>query len=127
MRSPRDLPVTPLAQGAFLLAAGLWPAVFPDHFQRVCETSLDDGVVRVLGAAVAAIGATVGVGAARAPERRAWKWLGIGTSSILAAADAVFLTSKHWSWVYAVDGAINLALVAGWLGERQRPVRALAR
>lgn len=127
MRSSRDPQVTPLAQGAFLLAAGLWPALFPDHFQRVCETNLASGAVRALGAVVAAIGVTVAGGATRAPEKRVWKWLGVGTSTLLAAADAAFLARKHWSWVYAADGAINAALVAGWLGERQRPMRALAR
>jgi hypothetical protein len=112
-------------QGAFYLAAGLWPVVHRSSFERVTGPKTDFWLVRTVGSLLAVMGSTMMLGALRdqsGPETRS---LAIGTAGAITAIDAVYVKRGRISPIYLLDAATQLGLMAAWavtlLGGRKQP------
>jgi hypothetical protein len=113
-------------QGAFYLAAGLWPIVHRSSFERVTGPKADFWLVRTVGSLLAVAGSTMVLGAVRneaSPETRS---LAVGTAGAITAVDAVYVKRGRISPIYLLDAAAQLGLVAAWAatllrGRSRRP------
>ncbi len=104
-----------LSQGIFYLATGLWPIIHMRSFEAVTGPKLDKWLARTLGGLIAAVGATLVVGAFERRPSRALRMLGISTAVALGAADIVYAARRRISKVYLGDAAAEGALVTGWV------------
>ena len=104
-----------LSQGIFYVATGLWPIVHLRSFEAVTGPKVDKWLVRTLGGLIAAVGATLIVGAFERRPSRALRVLGIGSAIALGAADVIYSAQHRISKVYLGDAAAEGALVTGWV------------
>jgi len=125
-RSAAD--VLALGQGAFFLAAGVWPLVHLPSFEAVTGPKADDWLVRTVGSLLGVVGGVLLAAGSRrrvTPEVRA---LAMVSAGALAVIDGVYVAKGRISRVYLLDGAIQLGIVAAWAmttrGRRaERPAR----
>ena len=100
-------------QGVYYLLTGLWPLVHMSSFEAVTGPKTDDWLVRTVGLLAAAIGATLGVAAARqqtrAPEVVV---LAAGAAFAFGAIDLWYGLSGRISPIYLADAAVQLGLIA---------------
>lgn len=102
------------AQGAYYLTTGLWPIVSIRSFERVTGPKTDDWLVRTVGLLVVAVG---GVLAARAATgSRIDPAIGIATAAAFVTTDVSHVARREISPIYLADAALEVALVAAWLG-----------
>jgi hypothetical protein len=106
--------IAPLSQGIFYVATGLWPIVHLRSFERVTGPKVDKWLVRTFGGLVAAVGATLIVGAFEKRASRSLEILGIGSALALGAADLVYSLRGKISKIYLGDAAAEGALAATW-------------
>jgi hypothetical protein len=104
-----------LTQGIFYVATGLWPIIHMRSFEAVTGPKLDKWLARTLGGLIAAVGATLVVGAFERRTSRALRMLGISSAIALGAADIVYAARRRISKVYLGDAAAEGALVTGWV------------
>jgi hypothetical protein len=109
---------TPLAQGLFYLATGLWPIVHYRSFESVTGPKTDVWLVKTLGGLIAAVGAAMLVGAREGRSDATLRALGAGSALALGAADLVYASKGTISPVYLGDAVAEAAIVAGWHTER---------
>ncbi len=108
------------SQGAFYLAAGLWPIVHRSSFERATGPKTDFWLVRTVGAVLAVMGTAMLVGSSRraaSPESRV---MAAGAAGALAAVDLVYAGRGRISRVYLADAAVELGLAAGWIASSLR-------
>ena len=105
---------TPLVQGAFFVATGLWPIVHLRSFEAVTGRKRDTWLVQTIGGLIAAVGAALIAGSFEKPSRSLMT-LGIGSSAALAAADLYFAGKGRISPIYFADAVVEGALIATWL------------
>lgn len=108
---------TPLAQGAYFLATGIWPILHLRSFEAVTGRKVDGWLAKTFGALVASVGYALMVGGLEAPRSRTLRALGIGSASALGVAEGFFAAKGRISRVYFADMLIEAAIVAGWLLE----------
>lgn len=108
---------TPLAQGTYFLATGLWPILHRRSFEAVAGTKVDGWLMKTFGALVASVGYALMVGAVEAPRSRTLRALGIGSATALALADGIYATKGRIPRVYFADMLVEAAIVGSWLLE----------
>ena len=116
--------LAPLSQGIFYVASGLWPVVHLRSFEAVTGKKHDGWLAQTVGGLIAAVGASLVVGAferrgraaSGASERpsRSLYTLGIASAATLAAADIYFAGKGRISPVYFGDAVVEAALIATW-------------
>lgn len=114
--SPDDcaLQTTALIQGAYYLAAGLWPLVHLRSFERVLGPKEDDWLVKTVGALAAVMGTTLIVGARERGGRAATAALGLGGAVAFGAVDVWYALRGRISRVYLLDAVAEAAFAAAW-------------
>ena len=100
------------AHGLFNVATGLWPVVHIRSFEAVSGPKVDRWLVRTVGGLMAANG--LAQLTARGSEQRLSAQVGIGTSTVLAAADVRYGATGRISRIYLLDAAVQLAWVVAW-------------
>jgi hypothetical protein len=113
-REHRLLRVVAAVEGAYFLATGLWPLFGIDSLQAVTAPKVDLWLVYTVGVLVTVIGATVLLAAARRRVTPEIAVLAIGSAVALASIDVNFVVRGVISWMYLVDAAVQIALIAGW-------------
>ena len=108
--------ITPIVQGAFFLATGLWPLVHLRSFEAVTGPKTDRWLVKTFGALTAAVGASLIVGGVEGSRSRALPILGAGAALALAGSDLAFV-KKGMSRIYLADAVVEFALTLAWLAE----------
>jgi hypothetical protein len=107
-------------QGAVNIVGGAWPLVHMPSFEVVFGPKADRWLARTVAGLLVANGITQ-VRTADQPGDAA-RWVGVGTSAVLAAVDFRYAPSGRISKMYLADGAVQVALIAGWawLAARER-------
>jgi hypothetical protein len=116
-----------LAQGVYYVATGVAPFVSRRAFAAVTGEKQEWWLVETVGALVTAVGAGVGIAAARdrvTPELTA---IAAGCAGGLAAIDIVYVLRGRISPAYLADAAAQLALLAGHASGFRRTSTALGR
>ena len=103
-------------QGLYFLATGLWPLLDIDSFQAVTGPKTDLWLVRTVGLLVTAIGGTLLVAAWRRRITFELLLLAVSSALALAAIDLIYALSGVIRKIYLADAALELLLVAGWVG-----------
>jgi hypothetical protein len=108
---------TPVVQGLFLLATGIWPLLHLRSFEAVTGPKVDDWLVKTMGALLAVTGGSLIVGELEGSRSRAVAALGIGSAAALGAADIVYVTRRRISPIYLADAVAQLGIIGAWLAE----------
>jgi hypothetical protein len=103
-----------LGQGAFYVAAGLWPLVSLATFELVSGSKDDGWLGKSMRAFIAAIGGALVVGA-RSGARPPTSAMGMFAASTLAACDVYYVARGRIARTSLLDAVIELGLVAAWL------------
>jgi hypothetical protein len=103
------------AQAVYFVATGLWPLVSIRTFQKVTGPKVDLWLVRTVGVLIAAIGATLAVGARRRRPSPETATLALGSAAGLGAIDVVYAARGRISRVYLLDAEAEALLAAAWL------------
>lgn len=113
--APSSSPV-PLAaaQAAAYIALGLWPILSMKTFEMVTGRKRDPWLEQAVGALLVAVGASLGVAAARRRESTETTVLGAGAAGALAAVYLAYSCRGRISKVYLLDGLGQLGLLAAW-------------
>jgi energy-converting hydrogenase Eha subunit E len=100
-------------QAGYYVLTGLWPLVHLSSFEAVTGPKIDDWLVRMVGLLAAAIGATLGVAAAR-QHTRTPEAVVLAASAALAfaAIDLWYGLNGRISLIYLADAAVQLGLIA---------------
>jgi hypothetical protein len=104
-----------LVQAGYYLVTGIWPLVSIETFERVTGPKVDRWLVKTVGALVTAIGAALGVAAARPALSVELRLLALLSAGGLAAIDLVYVARRRIAPVYLLDAVLQLTLTAGWL------------
>lgn len=107
---------TAMGQGAFWVAAGVWPLVHYPSFEAVTGPKRDDWLVKTIGGLIAVVGATLAVAGWRGRVTPEIALLGAAGAAALCAADLRYATRGRISKVYLLDALAEAPFVAGWLG-----------
>src|SRR5690242_4677941 len=83
--------VTPIIQGAFFVATGLWPILHLRSFEAVTGPKTDRWLVKTFGALTATVGASLIAGGLEGSRSKALTLLGAGTALTLAACEGTFV------------------------------------
>lgn len=108
-----------LAQSAFYLVTGIWPILSPATFQAVTGPKVDFWLVKTAGVLITAIGAALGLGAAKRRLTPELKLLAVASAAGLTAIDVYYVAQKRISPVYLLDAAAEVALIAAWVAVEQ--------
>lgn len=112
------------AQGLYYLTTGVWPWLSMRSFEAVTGPKTDNWtgresdhwLVKTVGVAVAAIGASLLVAAKRGEEKdKAVSTLAISSALGLTAIDLIYTARGVIAPVYLLDAVAELGLVGGWL------------
>src|SRR5215213_3149214 len=103
------------AQGLYFLLTGIWPLFGINSFQAVTGAKTDLWLVYTVGCLVAVIGLSLLVAAARRRITPEVSILAVGSALALAGIDLVFVLRGVISWVYLLDAAAEVALIAWWV------------
>ncbi len=112
--------ITPIAQGVFFAAAGLWPLVHLRSFEAVTGPKKDDWLVKTIGGIIAVIGGSLLVGGLERSRSRALKALGVGSAMTLGGADVVYVARGRIAPIYLADAAVQALILGAWLVESRR-------
>ena len=97
-----------------LVAAGLWPVLHRRSYEAVTGHKQEGWLLKCLGLALAAMGASEIVAARRDAVGGATKTLGVGSAAALAAIDLLYVGKKRIRPVYLVDAAVQLGTIVAW-------------
>src|SRR5256712_980828 len=104
-----------IVQGAYLVAAGLWPILDLGSFMRVTGPKLEGWLPKGVGACMANIGAALGAAGLRGKVARELRILGVSTALSFAAMDFWYAgVRRRISRVYLVNGVAQLGFAAAW-------------
>jgi hypothetical protein len=114
----------PLAQGLYYLLIGLWPFVNAASYQRFTGHG-DLSLVEVIGVLQLVVGGALCLAAYRRQGSPEVLFLAFGSALGLTAVD-IHLVVAGLSFVYLLDAALQLGLVAFWVyGWRKGTVAAV--
>lgn len=116
-RTPAE--VLALAQSAFYLVTGIWPILSPATFQAVTGSKVDFWLVKTAGVLITAIGAALGLGAAKRRLTPELKLLAVASAAGLTAIDIYYVAQKRISPVYLLDAAVEVAIIGAWASVEQ--------
>lgn len=102
-------------QGAAYVITGIWPILHRRSFEAVTGPKTDYWLVRVVGALITIIGATLLLGSRRSRWLPEFTFLAVGSALSLAVVDIVGVIVRRISPVYLLDAAGELAIVAAWM------------
>jgi hypothetical protein len=103
-----------IGQGAFFIAAGLWPIVHLRSFEAVTGPKRERWLVKTVGALLAVAGTALAVAGRRRPELET-AVLGAGTAIALGAMDVWYAgRRRRISSVYLADAALELGIAGAW-------------
>lgn len=105
-----------VVQGAYYLATGLWPVLHRRSFAAVTGRRRQGWFVRVVGGAIAAVGAALLV----TDEPRRGRRLGAGVAAVLGLASVVVAVTRRGTRAYLADAAIEAGFAAAWLAAGPR-------
>lgn len=106
---------TACAQGAYFITTGVMPFVSRRAFERVTGRKRDWWLVQAVGAAVTAIGLTVGLAGYRRRVTDEVTLLGAASAVGLMGVETIHAVRGRISRAYLIDAAIELGLLTGWL------------
>jgi hypothetical protein len=113
-------------QGAYFLLTGLWPLFGIDSFQAVTGPKTDLWLVYAVGSLVAVIGIGLIVATISGRVTPEVIVMAAGSAVALAGIDVVFVVRGVISWVYLLDAAAELGLIAWWVLSYVGPPKAAA-
>lgn len=103
------------------VAGGVWPLVHMRSFEAVTGPKVDKWLVRTVAGLLVANGLVQVRSTGSRDGLRAARAVGLGTAATLAAIDLVYAPRRRISRVYLVDAALELAILAAWLGTNPDP------
>jgi hypothetical protein len=103
-----------LLQSAYFVATGVAPFVSRRAFEAVTGPKREWWLVETVGVVVTAVGASLGVAAARREGTPQAAVLGIGAAAGLGAVDVVYFKRGRLRWTYLIDAAAEAAIIGGW-------------
>jgi hypothetical protein len=101
------------AQAAYYVATGLAPFASRRLFEAVTGPKLEWWLVQTLGGVVTAVGAGIGVAAARRAVTPEITGIAAGTAGALALADVWFVARGRIRPTYLLDAAAEAGILAG--------------
>lgn len=110
---------TPLAQGAYFIATGIWPILHRKSFEAVTGPKVDRWLVKTFGALVGSVGGALVVGAVESPRSKTLRALGIGSAAALALAEIIYVGKGRIARIYLADALLEVAIIIGWLLEER--------
>ena len=114
-----------MVQGGYFVVTGLWSILSIDSFQAVTGPKTDLWLVYTVGVLVTTIGSSLLLAAANRRVSAEIAYLGIGSALALGAIDVIFGLRGVISWIYLLDAAAQVGLIAWWaatLGRSPPPV-----
>jgi hypothetical protein len=105
---------------AYWIVTGVWPVVSIGSFQWVTGRKHDLWLVKTVGLLLVVIGAVIGMAARRGSTSPEIPTLAIGSAATVAAVDILYYRKGVLRWVYPVDAAGEIALIAAWLAAWRR-------
>jgi hypothetical protein len=99
----------------YWIVAGIWPVVSIGSFQWLTGRKRDLWLVKTVGLLLAVIGAVIGMAGRRDTTAPEVPTLAVGSAATIAAVDIVYYRKGVLRWVYLVDAAGEIALIAAWL------------
>ncbi len=115
MRGETTVRALAVGQGAWFLAAGIWPLLHEASFEAVTGPKRERWLVKTVGVLVAAVGATLLLAARQrsiSPEARL---LGASSAAGLAAIELWYAgVRRRIAPVYLADAVAELVLLTGW-------------
>lgn len=115
MRGETTVQALAVGQGAWFLAAGIWPLLHEASFEAVTGPKRERWLVKTVGVLVAAVGATLLLAARQrsiSPEARL---LGASSAAGLAAIELWYAgVRRRIAPVYLADAVAELVLLTGW-------------
>jgi hypothetical protein len=114
-----------IGQGGYYVSTGVWSLLGIGTFQWVTGRKTDIWLVKTVGLLVAAIGATLLVSSTRPQPKMEAFTLGAGSAAAPGAVETFYAARRRISPIYAIDGLVQFAIVAGWIGllKRSEPAR----
>ena len=110
-------PVTSF-QGIYYVTSGLWPILHMNSFEQVTGPKRDKWLVKTVGALITAIGSTLLFSAAREPESKTARNLGISTALALIGIDSIYSIRGTIPKIYLMDAAVEAAIIGGLMSLR---------
>jgi hypothetical protein len=107
-------------QGLYFLVTGIWPLASRETFERVTGPKVDFWLAQTVGVLVASIGSVLMLGAGRGRVAPELEVLGAVSAAGLGLVDVVFALRGRIAKVYLLDGAIEGAIVVGWVRTRRK-------
>jgi hypothetical protein len=104
-----------LGQATYYVVSGVWSVVHRRSFEAITGPKVDYWLVKTVGALVTAIGAAIGVSAARSKAGPETPTLAIGSAAGLAIIGVVYPIRGRISKIYLLDAAAQLTLIAAWI------------
>jgi hypothetical protein len=112
-RTGRGLAV---GQGAFYLAAGVWPLLDEASFEAITGPKRERWLVKTVGLLIAVVGATLAAAGARRAVSPEIALLGLASAGALAGIDGWYAgVRRRIAPVYLADAAVEAALAAAWV------------
>jgi hypothetical protein len=105
---------------AYWIVAGVWPVISIGSFQWFTGRKRDLWLVKTLGMQLAVVGAVIGMAGRRGSTAPEIPTLAIGSAATIATVDIVYYRKGVLRWVYLVDAAGEIALIAAWLAAWRR-------
>lgn len=103
-----------VAQGAFYVAAGVWPFLSMRSFEAVTGPKPERWLVKTVGGLIGVIGGVLASAGARRRVTPEMVMLGAGSAAVLAGIDVWYASKRRISPVYLGDAAAEMAIAAGW-------------
>ncbi len=104
-----------IGQGAFYVAAGVWPLLDEPSFEAITGPKREPWLVKTVGVLVAAIGATLAAAGARRTITAEVAALGAVTAAGIAIVEGWYAgPRRRISPIYLADAALEGALAAAW-------------
>jgi len=113
-----------MVQGAYFLVIGLWPILIIDSFRAMAGTDIEHWLAYTVGAIIAAIGSTLLLAGVNRRLTTELAFLAISSAAALAAIEVIFAVRGAVSWIYLVDVAVEVVLIAGWSAALRQTLRS---
>lgn len=104
------------AQGVFYFVTGIWPLVHMSSFVAVTGPKTDLWLVRTVGGLLSVIGVALWSAGRRRRVTRELGFVGAGSAAVLIVIDVVYVTKEVISSIYLLDAAVEVGIVAAWIG-----------
>ena len=105
-----------LIQGIYFLSTGVWPIFSMRTFLKITGPKTDLWLVKTIGLLLAVIGGVLIIADVRGEINLSVTLVAIGSALSLAIVEIVYVTKRVISPIYLGDAAVEMILVAGWIG-----------